>query len=753
MIKADRVAEGPERSEPHGGKLPTLDGKIVSEVDLPSELFSAFRDQIHFERRTRSLLALVCIQVLAMALPIVELVEDKLLGTDLSSGLFATLEGIIWINILLATGFLLLIFLSVTRLLQRPRTGGPVLWMLLGAALGAQAILAAGSVAVLAQNAGRGAANAVSLLAPAGWSSAAIRFIVFMATLGAYLALRKHPAPDTIGHEFKGSGQNGAWVMGAGLGVAATSVVLIGNLAYAFRPNSQLACVDITTDVGIAFRGALGLTVVDGSDRSVEMQQNNGNGVAVGDYNKDGNLDLYLLGQPGRENRLYHNNHSPSHEGFTDVTASAGLAGFSGSRAAQFVDLNNDGLLDLVAVNDYSPNTALQPSRIYQNLGGGRFGNVTGASGFEPVGIIVGGLGIADFNRDGLPDIYITYWTGGIGLGVSENYGSHNVLFENLGGFQFKDVTVQVGLGSLSAGSFTPIFADLNGDGWPDLYVAVDAAPEVLFLNDKGTFRDATVEAGLGATRNGMGATLFDPEGVGIPSIYVTNITEPDHKLGVPPGGNALLRSRLRPGGPVAYVDDADAAGARDAGWAWGATFTDLNLDGYYDLFVAQGMDVHTRGVSTALMNDRAHVFVGTGLGTFVRATSNGCDIPGDQRAVVAFDYNRDGAPDLLVSQVLLDFKLLENRTERVGHWLTVVVEPTAGRTVVGAKVTVIAGGRRWVQTLIGGGSYLTGPPNEAYFGLGSTDQVTSVTIDWPDGTTTSRSGVTADRLLLMQQP
>jgi hypothetical protein len=164
-------------------------------------------------------------------------------------------------------------------------------------------------------------------------------------------------------------------------------------------------------------------------------------------------------------------------------------------------------------------------------------------------------------------------------------------------------------------------------------------------------------------------------------------------------------------------------------------------------------MHVATRGISEALTNDRAHVFVGTGPGTFVASTDNGCDIPGDQRAVVAFDYNRDGAPDLLVSQVGYDYALLENRSEPRGHWLTVVAEPTAGHTVVGARVTVTAGGRRWVQTLIGGGSYLAGPPNEAYFGLGSADRVTSVAIDWPDGTTTTMSDVTADRILLMPQP
>ena len=563
--------------------------------------------------------------------------------------------------------------------------------------------------------------------------------------------LRSRAARDVAGPLGLAAGRDGTRVGRAALGIAAVLFLVTGSVAAASRARSPVACVDVTGDVGIAFRGALGNAVVDGSDMSVEMQQNMGNGVAVGDYDRDGNLDVYLLGQPGHQNSLYHNDHTSSGEGFTDVTDSAGLAGLSGSRTAQFVDLDNDGLLDLVVVNDYMPGTALQPSRIYRNLGGGSFQDVTEGSGFTPEGVIVGGLGVADYDRDGLPDIYITYWAGGMELGAT--YGSHNLLFRNLGDLQFKEVTDLVGLGSRSTGSFTPIFADLNADGWPDLYIATDGAPETLFMNDHGRFRDATSESGLGTVRNGMGAALANLEGAGVPSIYVTNITEPDHKLGTPPGGDALLRSKLLPGGGITYVDDAAAAGVRDAGWGWGATFTDLNLDGHVDLFVAQGMDVATRGASAALTNDRAHVFVGTGPRTFVEATKNGCDIPGDQRAVVAFDYNRDGAPDLLVSQVAYEYTLLENRSEPLGHWLTVVAEPTAGRTVVGAKVTVTGAGHRWVQELIGGGGYLSGPPNEAYFGLGSMDRVTNVSIDWPDGTATSTSDVKADRVLIMSPP
>jgi hypothetical protein len=359
---------------------------------------------------------------------------------------------------------------------------------------------------------------------------------------------------------------------------------------------------------------------------------------------------------------------------------------------------------------------------------------------------------VADYDRDGRPDLYITYWAGGA-MGVAEKYGSHNILYRNLGGFRFADTTADAGLGSIGTGSFTPVFADLNADGWPDLYIAVDGASERLFLNDHGTFHDAMSGSGLGTVRNGMGATLVDTDGAGVPSIYVTNITEPELLVGTPPGGDAFLRSTLHPGGALSFVDDARAAGVRDGGWGWGAAFADLDLDGYADLFVAQGMDAVTRGVSAALTNDRARVFLGNSNGTFTRSTDNGCDIPGDQRAVVAFDYNRDGRPDLLVSQVQDDFTLLENRSTSAGHWLTVVAEPTAGHTVVGARVTVTAGSRRWVQTLIGGGSYLAGPPNEAYFGLGTLDRVSSVEIDWPDGTTTTRSALPADQLLRIPEP
>ncbi|MEI8082958.1 MAG: CRTAC1 family protein, partial [Actinomycetes bacterium] len=709
-----------------GDELPSTDPGMPSQsaadnepgTGLIPELLDAHEASSQAATRARPLLAVIVFQVLAQVVPIAGFVLATTLGPAAAGSLVPALINSNWPRVALAVALLLLLALSAARLVRRARAGSPVGWISLGAAIAAQVLLALDSVAAVARTGVNAASGPLGASREPGWLSPAVGVLVFLLTFSAYLVFRNRPATDATrdGSSSAAGNRPSLQLRSAALGIAAILVILTGNMAAAsIPPSPAIACADVTASVGIAFRGDLGDVVIDGNDMAVLLQGNTGNGVAAGDYDRDGNVDLYLLGQAGHESRLYHNDHSATHEGFTDVTQAAGLGGFTGSRAAQFVDLNNDGLLDLVAANDAKEGVKLQPSRIYQNLGDGTFKDVTPGSGFLPIGSMVGGLGIADYNRDGLPDIYVTYWVGR--QWESENSGSRNLLFKNLGGFRFEDVTDQTGVG-LSTGSFQPIFADLNGDAWPDLYVATDGAPETLFLNDHGTFRDATAESGLAvAVRSGMGVALADFEGTGIPSLYITSISDPEKKFGGAPNG--LLRPRLRPGGGITYVDDAPAAGVRDAGWGWGTVITDLNLDGNADLFVAQGMDAVTRFVSLTLLNDRAHVYEGTGAGTFIPSTNNGCDITGDQRAAIAFDYNRDGRPDLFVTQVNQDFKLLENRSDPRGHWLTVVAEPTVGHTIVGARVTVIAGGHRWVKQLIGGDSYLSGSPNEAYFGLG----------------------------------
>jgi hypothetical protein len=172
-----------------------------------------------------------------------------------------------------------------------------------------------------------------------------------------------------------------------------------------------------------------------------------------------------------------------------------------------------------------------------------------------------------------------------------------------------------------------------------------------------------------------------------------------------------------------------------------------MNLDGATDLYAVQGMRAFVGDRSAHLAKATSTLFLGDAAGTgFSVATDTGCDVPGDQRALVVFDYDRDGSPDLLITQVAGPTILLQNYTDRK-HWLTVAPEgpDDAG---INARVTVTAGGRTTTRILLAGGSYLAGPPREVYFGLDGAPVADVVRIEWANGTTTELLDVKADQIL-----
>ena len=523
----------------------------------------------------------------------------------------------------------------------------------------------------------------------------------------------------------------------------------------AFHPPTAAAaaplCRNVAAQSGINYRGAYGVTPGALSPMMSVMLRNMGNGAAVADTTGSGNLDVLLLGQQGHPNRFFRNHGATAQPQFEDETDAAGLRNIGGSRVAAFADLDNDGHPDLLVINDWDGTQAGTPSRVFRNKGDGTFADATDGSGFAPVGYIVGGLGLADFNHDGLLDLYITYWTLELGGDPSRpsvirgQFPGHNVLYENLGNFRFRDVTADVGLGEIGEDSFTPIFADFTGDGWPDIYVAIDHRPDLFFVNDHGAFRDASKEFGLTHTGNDMGVAAADLTGDGLIDIYATNISDPNRQFGNSQG-NTLMVGQRDANGRITYTDHAPALGIADSGWGWGTAFTDLNLDGNLDLYAAQGMQEFIGATSPELRNQKARLFLNTGGGGFALAGPNGCDIPGDQRAVIPLDFNRDGAPDLLVTQVGWSTQLLQNTTTGRG-WLTIDVS-RAGAQAAGARVTVTAGGRRTTQLALYGGSYLAGMPMELYFGLADAKSADDVTITWADGTTSDLGPVPSGRLL-----
>jgi hypothetical protein len=548
---------------------------------------------------------------------------------------------------------------------------------------------------------------------------------------------------------------------------AITALVVLASLAVAAvavarvpQPPEQPTgphCADVAQSVGLNFVGQYG-PVLPALDRyGTLMQENMGNGAAVGDYNGDGYLDVLLLGQAGQHSRLFRNDPGPDGtRHFTDVTDAAGLGGVtSNARVAQFVDLGGTGRPDLVIAADYLPGGPAGPSQIFRNNGDGTFTDVTAGSGFDPTGYLVGGMTFADYDGSGRQSIYLSYWTDEANADparrqIQGEFPGHDRLYRNLGNYHFEDVTDTAFVEEYHADSFTAVFADFTGDGRPDIYQANDNRPDRFYRNNgDGTFTDPGYADGLTRDGNSMGvATTVGP--TGDLRMFITNITDPSGLFGSNVGNTFIVPSQDATG--MHFSNEVDPYGFLDTAWGWGTAFVDVNLDGAPDLYAVQGMHAYVGDQSEHLANATSTLFLNDGTSQrFIDTPAAGCDVPGDQRALVAFDYNRDGSPDLLITQVAGPALLLQN-TITGRHWLTVTPQGPndAG---IDARITVTAGGRSSQQILLAGGSYLAGPPREAYFGLGAAATADLVRVQWANGGLTELHNVAADQVLRITPP
>jgi hypothetical protein len=561
------------------------------------------------------------------------------------------------------------------------------------------------------------------------------------------------PAMNPPGSQALHARPRTAIVVGGVVLLASIGLVVVTGLLSTWPSNAGASrCTDVAARQGLDFRGDYELTPSGLDSTGAMMFRNMGNGAAVADVFGDGSLDVLLLGQRGHPNRLFRNQLATAGTPtFVDVTDAAGLASEGSSRTAAFADLDGDGRLDLVVLNDWDGAALGSPSKLYRNEGDGTFTDVTTGSGFAPVGYLVGGLSLADYDHDGRLDLFVTYWTMELAgdpaldpMRVKGRFPGENRLYRNLGDMRFQDVTGDVHLGQTTADSFSTVFADFTGDGWPDLYVAVDHRADQFYENLGGTFRLASEEHGIGHVGNDMGLAVTDLENDGLLDLYSTNITDPNVQFGTG-AGNTLLLAHRAADGTVTYSDDAKAAGVRDTGWGWGTAFVDLDLDGRQDLFAVQGMHEFIGQQSPELRARTARLFRGTATG-FEPAPKEGCDIGGDQRALIPLDFDRDGAPDLLITQVAGPTVLLQNGTTGQ-HWLTVDLS-RAGAQAAGARVTVTRAGTRTTQVAVYGGSYLAGMPMELYFGLGPSAAADGVTVTWADGTVSDLGPMAGDRIV-----
>lgn len=529
-------------------------------------------------------------------------------------------------------------------------------------------------------------------------------------------------------------------------GARSLAIALLVAALTGCAAGAERLCVEVAAQVGLDFDNPYGHVLAEEEIGKI-MQRNMGNGAAVGDYNNNGVLDVYLLSNEGSSARLFRNELAETGEAmFTDVTAEAGVEDYGLGRVAHFADLNGNGWLDLLVVNDYIPGE-LPPSRIFANQGDGTFEDVTEGSGFAPEGYLVGGVALADFTQNGFLDIYVSFWTREIGgspagAPIQGAWPGENRFYENLGDFRFRDATEEVGLGGISMDTFTAIAHDFEDNGRLDLYLAVDHRADRYYRNQGGLFVDASSEAHVGHRGNSMGVAAADVDGDGYFDLFVTNIYDPQQSYGVDPPGNILLMSQRTDDG-VRFVNEASQRGVLESGWGWGTAFVDIDLNTHEDLIAVQGFDEFI-AEGFELRDMTSTLFRNDGTGRFQPAADTGCDVPGDQRSLIVFDYNRSGAPDLLITQVDGPPLLLENQAS--GNSVTVRLDPSDAASA-GAVVEANTTDRVMRRLVLAGGSYLAGPPLEAYFGLGDAGTA-DIRVRWPTGDEATYRGIEAGTIL-----
>jgi len=555
-----------------------------------------------------------------------------------------------------------------------------------------------------------------------------------------------------------------------------TDVLSRGNAQAA----SGLSFVDATRPSGIDFRHGRGA-------RSSLLPEDMGSGAAWGDYDGDGDEDLYLVGQPGplpeseeaftRSGRgcglpsagvLYRNNGDAT---FSDVTTDAGVPGRGWGMGATWADYDGDADLDLFL-------TGFGCSTLYRN-DGGAFREATSEAGLDDPGFAAGAAW-GDVDADGDLDLYVAHyvafhWKRGDASQNSMQYGEMvpftlnpssfpaepNRLYINQGGGRFREKAASLGAADPNGRGLQPVFSDLDLDGDPDIYVANDVSANALLRNDRGRFTDASSSSWSADYRGAMGLAVADEDGDGDFDLFITHWIAQE---------NALYRSLLlefRAKGeadPLKFTDVADMTGLGAIALnvvGWGASFSDFDDDGRLDLLVVNGHTLEEpggrpgarvlRGQRPFLFwnagGDRGYFEVGDRSGEFFRR-------PGVLRGAAAADYDGDGDEDAVVVENHGSAILLRNESAGKGRFLNVRLRGRAPNTyAVGAKVRVTCGGVTRIREVAAGGSYLSMHGLVAHFGLGACAVAERVEVVWPSGAESRAADVPADQVLDLREP
>jgi hypothetical protein len=519
-------------------------------------------------------------------------------------------------------------------------------------------------------------------------------------------------------------------------------------IAIAAEAPTRPVFTDVTKEAGIRFRhyyGDLDLSnIVEGT----------GAGAMFFDYDNDGFLDLYFLNgawlksvndnrgrhlQGKLSNALYHNNGDGT---FTDVTETAGVGDKGFGVGASAADFDRDGDLDIYVLN-YGPNV------FYRNNGDGTFTDISESSGLADPRWSLSSPWI-DYDNDGDLDVYVanyleyddgvfrSYYPAAGYPGPLSYRGQPDALYRNNGDGTFTDVTKEAGVFNPNGRAMSAMAADLNNDGWLDIYVANDAMENYYYENTgKGRFEDKGLFTGLAFGEHGQGVSSMGPVIGDLDRNGHLDIFIPDM------GYSSLLMNR---GGKFEdWTTGSKLAVICGQYTGWGGILVDYDNDGDLDVFVSNGNAHHE-------YTEEDVFAVNDGKANFVDVARHTGDYFHEKyvgRGSSFGDYDNDGDIDIVVVNLNSEARLLRNDGGNRNNWLKVAVKLAGGKTdAIGARVTVTTGDLRQVEDVVAVAGYLSQADPRPNFGLGSADKADAVEIRWPGGRIQRLENVPANQIL-----
>ena len=558
-----------------------------------------------------------------------------------------------------------------------------------------------------------------------------------------------------------------------------------------------------------------GLTVTEtfgGVNTKKYIIETTGTGVAIFDYDNDGWPDIFVINgttldaPPGSAptSHLYHNNHDGT---FTDVTQKAGLTHTGWGQGVCVGDYDNDGWEDLY-VTYYGKNV------LYHNNGDGTFSDVSEKAGVSGSGKAWGnGCAFVDYDRDGHLDLmvanYVDFdlstapapgdrptcmWKGvAVMCGPQGLPAAKNILYHNRGDGTFENVSRKSHIDQADGHySLSVSTLDFDNDGWPDIFVACDSTASILYHNNRdGTFSDVAITAGAafnddGRAQAGMGSTIADYNGDGTLDIFKTNFSDDTSTL-YRNNGNGTFDDVTYPAG----------LGLNTKYLGWGAMFFDFDNDGWPDLLLVNGHvypEVDSQHLGSTFEEPRI-LYHNNGNGTFSDISASagpGITVPHSSRGLAIGDLWNDGQLSAVISNMNAPPSLLVNDVRTTNHWIAFRLIGTSfaqaqkqpssispdsskfsgatgphpesftsftsstsfatSRDAIGARITMKAGSRLFVDEVRSGSSYDSNNDMRVHFGLGSITKLDSVEVRWPSGLLEKFDGLAVDKIHTLKE-